>query len=318
MRANLPSAPALIYNNCNKADWYFFDDDPSIIPPRTMDELLKLEAEVANDIAKDSAKSMEATDDNIEDADGYPTTKHGYDKFPYWLKYCCMATITHCCLPMYWSTGFLIPPAMTPLLLPVIYIPFCVIKGRVTLVIGLGLCGIMSLPMLLFVNLGALNGSLIPPINMLVDCIMNLCTMLTNLEDKAITSALAPMIKSLDKEINDLESSRDDIDYQINEIRSLGNNHKAKSTLDVLTGVDDTTKRGPDIFSSPEAVLEKSTADKISSIRKKMKEKSSERLETEFTNLINDSIDKMISLDSLSASEVDNMIARVAQGLPLQ
>ena len=318
LRANWPSAPALIYNNCNKADWYFFDDDPSIIPPRTMDELLKLEAEVANDIAKDSAKSMEATDDNIEDADGYPTTKHGYDKFPYWLKYCCMATITHCCLPMYWSTGFLIPPAMTPLLLPVIYIPFCVIKGRVTLVIGLGLCGIMSLPMLLFVNLGALNGSLIPPINMLVDCIMNLCTMLTNLEDKAITSALAPMIKSLDKEINDLESSRDDIDYQINEIRSLGNNHKAKSTLDVLTGVDDTTKRGPDIFSSPEAVLEKSTADKISSIRKKMKEKSSEQIETEFTNLINDSIDKMISLDSLSASEVDNMIARVAQGLPLQ
>ena len=72
--------------------------------------------------------------------------------------------------------------------------------------------------------------------------------MLTNLEDKAITSALAPMIKSLDKEINDLESSRDDIDYQINEIRSLENNHKAKSTLDALTGVDDTTKRGPDIF----------------------------------------------------------------------
>ena len=49
-----------------------------------------------------------------------------------------------------------------------------------------------------------------------------------------------------------------------------------------------------------------------------MKKKSSEQLETEFTNLINDSIDKMISLDSLSASEVDNMIARVAQGLPPQ
>jgi hypothetical protein len=49
-----------------------------------------------------------------------------------------------------------------------------------------------------------------------------------------------------------------------------------------------------------------------------MKEKSSEQLEKEFTSLINDSIDNMISLDSLSASEVDNMIARVAQGLPPQ
>ena len=311
LRANWPSAPGLIYDNCNKADWYFFDDEPGIIPPRTMDEMLKIEAEVANDIANDATKK---SSDNIKDADGYPTTKYGNDKYPYWLKYCCMATITHCCLPMYWSTGFMTPP----LLLPVIYIPFCVIKGRVTLVIGIGLCGIMPSPMLLFANLGALNGSLIPPINMIVDSIMNLCMNITNLEDKAITSALVPMIKALDKQIIELETSRDDIDYQINEIQSLGNNHKAKSTLNALASVDETTKRSTDNFSSPEAVFEKSTADKISSMRKKMKEKSSEKLEAEFTSLINDSIDKMISLDSLSASEVDNMIARIAQGLPPQ
>lgn len=320
LRANWPAAPSLIYNNCNKADWFFFDDtDPGLIPPRTMDDLLKIEQEVATDISKDAAKtSMEVTDDTIEDADGYPTTKYGHDKFPYWLKYCCMATITHCCLPMYWSTGFLIPPAMTPLLLPVIYIPFHVIKGRVTIVMGLGLCGIMPLPMILFVNLGALNGSLIPPINMLVDCIMNLCMSLTNMEDKAITSALAPVILSLDKEIIELESSRDDIEYQINEIRSLNNNHKAKSTLNSLSGIDETTKRGPDAFSSPEAVLDKSASDKIKEMRKKMKASSSEALEKEFTKLINDSIDNMISLDSLTAGEVDRMIARVAEGLPPQ
>jgi hypothetical protein len=320
LRANWPAAPSLIYNNCNKADWFFFDDtDPGLIPPRTMDDLLKIEQEVAKDISKDTAKtSLEVTDDTIEDADGYPTTKYGYDKFPYWLKYCCMATITHCCLPMYWATGFLIPPVMAPLLLPVIYIPFCVIKGRVTIVMGLGLCGIMPLPMILFVNLGALNGSLIPPINMLVDCIMNLCMTLTNMEDKAITSALAPVIRSLDKEIIELESSRDDIEYQINEIRALSNNHKVKSTFNTLSGIDETTKRGPDTFSSPEAVLDKSSSDKIKEMRKKMKGASSKALETEFTKLINDSIDNMISLDSLSAGEVDRMIARVAEGLTPQ
>ena len=320
LRANWPAAPSLIYNNCNKADWFFFDDaDPGLIPPRTMDDLLKIEQEVAKDISNDAAKtSLEVTDDTIEDADGYPATKHGCDKFPYWLKYCCMATITHCCLPMYWATGFLIPPTMTPLLLPVIYIPFCVIKGRVTIVMGIGLCGIMPLPMILFVNLGALNGSLVPPINMLVDCIMNLCMTLTNMEDKAITSALAPVIRSLDKEIIELESSRDNIEYQINEIRSLSNNHKVKSTLDSLSSVDDTTKRGPDAFSSPEAVLNNSYSNKIKDMRKKMKGTSSDDLEKEFTKLINDSIDNMISLDSLTAGEVDRMIARVAEGLPPQ
>ena len=318
LRVNWPAAPSLIYNNCNKADWFFFDD-PGLIPPRTIDDMLKIEEEVAKDISKDAAKtSMEVTDDTIEDADGYPTTKHGCDKYAYWLKYCCMATITHCCLPMYWATGFLTPPAMTPVLLPVIYIPFCVIKGRVTIVMGLGLCGIMPLPMILFVNLGALNGSLIPPINMLVDYIMNLCMTLTNMEDKAITSALAPVISSLDKEIIELEGSRDDIEYQINEIQSLNSNHKVKSAFNSLSGIDETTKRGQDAFNSPEAVLDKSTSNKIKEMRKKMKGVSSEDLEKEYTKLINDSIDNMISLDSLTAGEVDRMIARVAEGLSPQ
>lgn len=315
LRVNWPAAPSLIYNNCNKADWFFFDD-PGLIPPRTIDDMLKIEEEVAKDISKDAAKTV--TDDTIEDADGYPTTKHGCDTYSYWLKYCCMATITHCCLPMYWATGFLTPPAMTPVLLPVIYIPFCVIKGRVTIVMGLGLCGIMPLPMILFVNLGALNGSLIPPINMLVDYIMNLCMTLTNMEDKAITSALAPIISSLDKEIIELEGSRDDIEYQINEIQSLNSNHKVKSTFNSLSGIDETTKRGQDAFNSPEAVLDKSTSNKIKEMRKKMKGVSSEDLEKEYTKLINDSIDNMISLDSLTAGEVDTMIARVAEGLSPQ
>ena len=207
---------------------------------------------------------------------------------------------------------------MTPVLLPVIYIPFCVIKGRVTIVMGLGLCGIMPLPMILFVNLGALNGSLIPPINMLVDYIMNLCTTLTNMEDKAITSALAPVISSLDKEIIELEGSRDDIEYQINEIQSLNSNHKVKSTFNSLSGIDETTKRGQDAFNSPEAVLDKSTSNKIKEMRKKIKGTSSDALEKEFTKLINDSIDNIISLDSLTAGEVDTMIARVAEGLSPQ
>ena len=49
-----------------------------------------------------------------------------------------------------------------------------------------------------------------------------------------------------------------------------------------------------------------------------MKGASSDDLEKECTKLINDAIDNMISLDSLTAAEVDRMIARVAEGLPPQ
>jgi hypothetical protein len=318
LKVSWPAGPSLIYKNCTKADWFFFDSDDNdgdLLPPRTMDDLLKVEAEVAKDIADDLAKEgAELTDDTIEDADGYPTTKIGTDKFPYWLKYCCMATITHCCLPMYWATGFLIPPVMAPLLLPVIYIPFVVIKGRVTIVIGMGLCGIMPGPMVLFVNLGALNGSLIPPINLIVDMIMNLCTKLTNLEDKAITAALAPIIKSLDKEINELETSREDIDYQISEIGSLPSDYKSKSTLCALSGVDETTKRGQDAFDTPQMIFEKPTAKKIVEINEKMKGESSDKLEKEYNDLMEDAMGKMIKLKKLSASEVDKMMAAIQQG----
>ena len=172
--------------------------------------------------------------------------------------------------------------------------------------------------MILCVKLGALNGSLMPPGNMVVDDIVSLCRTLSDMEDKAITSALAPVISSLDKEIIELEGSRDDIEYQINEIQSLNSNHKVKSTFNSLSGIDETTKRGQDAFNSPEAVLDKSSSNKIKEMRKKIKGTSSDALEKEFTKLINDSIDNMISLDSLTPSEVDRMITRVSEGLPPQ
>ena len=53
-------------------------------------------------------------------------------------------------------------------------------------------------------------------------------------------------------------------------------------------------------------------------MRNKIKGTSSDALEKEFTKLINDSIDNMISLDSLTAGEVDTMIARVVEGLSPQ
>lgn len=316
LRVSWPAGPSVIYNKCEKADWFFFDNDDNdgdLMPPRTMDDLLKVEADVANDILKDLAKEgAEVTD--LEDADGFPRTKIGTDKFPYWLKYCCMATVMHCCLPMYWATGFLIPPAMAPLLLPVIYIPFVVIKGRVTIVIGMGLCGIMPGPMVLLVNLGALNGSIIPPINLIVDMIMGLCTKLTNLEDKAITAALAPIIKSIDKEINELETSRDDVDFQISEIKALPTDHASKSTLCSLSGIDETSKRGQDAFDTPEMLYEKSMAKKITNITQRMREESSEDLEEEYNKIMEDAMSKMLKLKSLSASQVDKMMALVQQG----
>lgn len=229
-----PSAPGLIYYKNNKTDWYYFDKDksPSTSFPRSIDDLIAAENEASADILNPN--------ETIEASDGYPKTKYGIDTYLYWLRYCCMATITHCCLPMYWSTGLIIA---SPVLLPVIYIPIVVLKGRVTTVLGIGLCGMMPLPMILFVNLGFLKGTIIPPINMLVDYIMKLCNMLTNMEDKAIAASVAPAITGLDNEISRLENEKSDLEYQLTTITGVETNKKTETNIDISLGKDVTFKQ---------------------------------------------------------------------------
>ena len=78
--------------------------------------------------------------------------------------------------------------------------------------------------------------------------------------------------------------------------------------------IDETSKRGQDAFDTPEMLYEKSMAKKITNITQRMREESSEDLEEEYNKTMEDAMSKMLKLKSLSASQVDKMMALVQQG----
>jgi hypothetical protein len=158
----------------------------------------------------------------IED-DGYKfdenslRTQFGITDYEYWVKYCGVATIVNCMLPMYWPTGLVI--AGVPIPMPIIYIPFVVIKGRVTVVIGLGICGICPLPMLLFVNFGDTPGSLIPSINIAIDTLKGLVSMIPSLSVQPIKETIKGMIAAQDNKINELKEKKNEIKRNIQNLQ---------------------------------------------------------------------------------------------------
>ena len=217
------TSPMMIYHNGNPTDYYMFDDS-SEPEGSTIQDLMKIE---------ESLPPIDENGTSPEDMDFYPKTKARSNKIPYWLRYCAMASLVNLMLPVYWSTGLII--AGSPVKLPIIYIPIVVINGRVTVVMGIGICGLCIFPMMLFANIGDINGSLLIPINILVDATIKKMRGLGNLQMKSIESILKPMVTALDKEIQSTEKDMEDVDYQIQEIKSIQDNPKARRSLDKNT-----------------------------------------------------------------------------------
>ena len=208
-----------IFDQFQEVDWggksiIFKDKDPHdfyyLTEPKTTKENL-------------DSPYLNGDNNSNEDENGYKfdenslKTQFGITDYEYWVKYCGVATMVNCMLPIYWSTGLVI--AGVPIPLPIIYLPFVVIKGRVTVVIGLGICGICPLPMLLFVNFGDVPGSLIPAINIAVDTLKGLVAMIPSLSVKPIKMAIKGMIESQDKKINDLKAKKNEIKMNIQNLQ---------------------------------------------------------------------------------------------------
>jgi hypothetical protein len=140
-------------------------------------------------------------------------TQHGINTLAYWLKYCAVATIVNCMLPMYWATGIIIAGA--PIRLPIIFIPIIVISHRVLMVIGIGLCGICPLPMVLYMNVGDIPGFTIPVINILVDKLKKLPPMLVDAGNTLIKTTVKGLIQTADSQINSLNSRISDLNKKI-------------------------------------------------------------------------------------------------------
>lgn len=152
-------------------------------------------------------------------------SSYGPNTFPYWLRYLTIATIVNCMLPIYWGTGIIIMGV--PIILPIIMMPIFVLPGRVTVVFGIGLCGICPMPLILFVNMGNVRASVLIPLNILADTLKSALKQVMNMQKKVIDLSYAPIITSLDATINQFQKELDDIDNQIHNIDSYIKNNKA-------------------------------------------------------------------------------------------
>ena len=192
------SGKSIVYKDNEQYDFYFVEQ------PVTISEKFKLP--ILN-----GGNEKELPDDGIK-------TAYGMGDYEYWVKYCGVATIVNCMIPMYWGTGLVIMGA--PIMMPIIYIPFCVINGRVTVVIGMGICGICPLPMMLFVNFGDMPGSLIPALNLAVDSLRGISSVIMNNVCNPLKSAIKMKIEIQDKRLSNLERKKNDLKNKILEISS--------------------------------------------------------------------------------------------------
>lgn len=193
------SSPSTIFRNDEGHDFFFLVDE---------DEKT---GENGEDPKKDNTDGYQYGEDSIK-------TKYGINSLPYWLKYCTVATLVNCMLPMYWPTGFI--AAGAPVKLPIIFIPFVVLSGRVITVIGLGLCGICPMPMVLFMNVGDVPGFIIPTMNIAVDMLKKLAEMSLNLGMDGVKQIVVGLIKAMDMKINDISDRIQQIDIDIHNMNA--------------------------------------------------------------------------------------------------
>lgn len=168
--------------------------------------------------------SDEATSDSSDWMEDYPFstnslyTRHGIDSMNYWLRYCAVATMANCMLPMYWSTGLIV--GGSPVKLPIIFIPIIVLSKRIITVIGIGLCGICPLPMILFMNVGDVPGYAIPTLNVMVDKLKSLPAKIVDKGNDLIKSTLKWLINAEDEKINSINSRISDINAKIRNLNT--------------------------------------------------------------------------------------------------
>ena len=149
----------ILYKENTPVHYYLFNADTSI-PPKSLEELEQYE---------EAASIPEEYKEDLNDMMSSPKTAYGVDSIAYWLRYCGVATIVNL-IPIYWATLFNI---FSPIPLPIIYLPLIPIKvGSMVIVVGLGICGIAIWPMILFVNMGTLNGTVILHFDLAIDIIL--------------------------------------------------------------------------------------------------------------------------------------------------
>lgn len=190
-------------------DFYFIEEKSS--PAEDMKNAINEAKGIKTDQPNDTLKDYIYTEDSVR-------TQYGINSYKYWLRYCTVATLVNCMLPMYWPTGMLVAGA--PLKLPIIFIPIIVLCSRVILVIGIGLCGIVPMPMFLLMNVSDIPGFAIPILNTMVDMMKGLSSMIMSLGQKSVKEMIKIAIKKEDDKINQINDEIKKINQEITNLKN--------------------------------------------------------------------------------------------------
>lgn len=155
----------------------------------------------------------ESYPDSYYNENKYVKSSYGPDSFPYWLRYLTIATLVNCLLPVYWSTGLIV--LGVPVILPNVMLPLFVLPGKLTVVFGIGLCGICPMPLILFVNMTNEKMSILIPLNALADTVKSGLKEVLNKQKKVIELGYKPLIDKFDNDINDYNSQLETLEMQI-------------------------------------------------------------------------------------------------------
>lgn len=226
MEISWPNSSA-VYKDTMKHDFFYLEE------PKTLEEQLNDPMANGGEISNTDENGYVFTEDSMK-------TQMDIFSLGYWLKYCAMATLVNCMLPMYWSTGLIIAGA--PIKLPIIYLPLIVIPGRVTIVIGLGICGICPLPMILFVNYSDTDASIIPIINIVIDLLQKIPPLMMKLGEMPVKGIIKGLIEAQDTAINQLEQKKTQIGMQIQNLKNgVDTDKEVLANLKIMRGDDPTT-----------------------------------------------------------------------------
>ena len=147
-------------------------------------------------------------------------TKYDIPTTNYWLKYCALASLMSCARIDMWSTGFIAPSGKIQL--PIVLIPIKYIQGEVSVLIGLGICGIAIYPMVLMMNLSNQKQSMLIPLNNILNLMRKTIIDLKNAEMLNISkSIINPIIKNINEKIKNTKIDIKNIKDEILKFKSL-------------------------------------------------------------------------------------------------
>lgn len=145
-------------------------------------------------------------DKAVADLDMSPETEATPFTMKYWLRYCGIASLTHCALYPYWGCGIIINGA--PIQFPVIYIPIYYLDDRVGILFGIGICGLAIYPMIVPINFTEDVASILFPLNAIIGMMTTILSSMKNLATEGYKESLKKLIDKKQeqlKENNDIE-----------------------------------------------------------------------------------------------------------------